>query len=705
MFALRPQGLSYPLGAIMRLSLLFSLTALAFVARADGPADNIPERVRPVPPAGAALPADVRSELTAGAAKLADEIETVRAELRGRFASLALLPDIEIFHKAVDWAVRHNEIFNPTNEAAAARTALARGLDRVRQLRAGQPQWISATGLVVRGYVSELDGSVQPYGLVVPAGYTPATAHRYRLDVWFHGRDEKLSELNFLAQRQRSAGEFVPPNTIVLHTYSRFCNGQKLAGEVDVFEALADVRRRYPIDDRRMVVRGFSLGGAACWQIAAHYPGLWAAAAPGAGFSETPEFLKVFQNEKIQPAWYEQVLWRQYNATDYALNFFNLPVVAYSGENDAQKQAADAMARAMAAENLTLTHVIGPGTRHSYHPGAKQEINRRIDVIADRGRDVVPKQVRFTTWTLHYNTCDWLTVDALDKHWERARVDAELADGNLVRVEAENVTALTISFPSGHSPFDPTKPVRVRINGREISAPRGPSDRSWQASFHEARGRWMPGAPPRDGLVKRHGLQGPIDDAFLSSFLVVRPTGKFASEKVAAWTAAELGRFTNEWRRHFRGDARVKDDTGVTTNDIERHNLILWGDVESNQLMARVKNDVPFAWGANAVTIGGHAFDAAHHVPVLVYPNPLNPERYVVWNSGFTFREYDYLNNARQVPKLPDWAVIDIDTPPSSRWPGKVVEAGFFGERWEYVKDSGQRLQAPRSSNRAGKLR
>ena len=69
-------------------------------------------------------------------------------------------------------------------------------------------------------------------------------------------------------------------------------------------------------------------------------------------------------------------------------------------------------------------------------------------------------------------------------------------------------------------------------------------------------------------------------------------------------------------------------------------------------------------------------------MPVLIYPNPLNPKRYVVLNSGFTFREYDYLNNARQVPKLPDFAFIDIDVPVSSRSPG-VVGAGFFNENWE----------------------
>ena len=67
----------------------------------------------------------------------------------------------------------------------------------------------------------------------------------------------------------------------------------------------------------------------------------------------------------------------------------------------------------------------------------------------------------------------------------------------------------------------------------------------------------------------------------------------------------------------------------------------------------------------------------------MIYPNPLNPNRYVVLNSGFTFREYDYLNNARQTPKLPDMAMIDISVPPNSRAPGRVAAAGFFDEWWK----------------------
>src|SRR5213076_22095 len=147
----------------------------------------------------------------------------------------------------------------------------------------------------------------------------------------------------------------------------------------------------------RIAMRGFSMGGAACWQFAVHHAGLWAAAAPGAGFSETADFLKVFQKEKVQPTWYEQKLWHLYDCTDYAVNLFNCPTVAYSGEIDGQKQAADMMAKALKAEGIELTHVIGAKTAHAYQPQAKEEINRRIDSIAAKGRNPVPGKVKFTT--------------------------------------------------------------------------------------------------------------------------------------------------------------------------------------------------------------------------------------------------------------------------------------------------------------------
>jgi dienelactone hydrolase len=403
-----------------RILAAFALLLTASLLLADGPGDNLPDKVRPIPPAGITVPEADRNELQAGVDALGKEIETLRGQLKGKAALLDLLPDVQIYHNAVRYALNHNEFFN-AKEIPVARTLLKQGMDRAKSLREGKAPWTTATGLVVRGYVSKIDGSVQPYGLVVPASYQPPTPHEFRLDVWFHGRGETLSELNFINARQSSPGEFTPVNTFVLHPYGRYCNANKFAGEIDLLEALAHVQAHYPIDEDRIAVRGFSMGGAACWQFAVHYASRWAAAAPGAGFSETPDFLKVFQNEEVKPTWYEKKLWHLYDCTDWAMNLYHCPTVAYSGENDRQKQAADMMAKALEAEGIKLVHIIGPQTGHSYHPDAKKEINRRIDSIMKMGRDQVPSDIRFTTWTLRYNQMHWVRVDGLEEHWERAR--------------------------------------------------------------------------------------------------------------------------------------------------------------------------------------------------------------------------------------------------------------------------------------------
>jgi len=661
------------------------LPIVVALARADGPADNLPAKVRPIPPKGIVLGEADRSELQAGLERLGKEIDATRRALEGRQDLLGLLPDVEVYESAVRTALAYDEFFN-IKEVPVAKKLLAEGLERARQLREGKAPWNTATGLVVRGYVSKIDGSVQPYGLVVPASYMAHSPHQFRLDVWCHGRGETLSEVNFLSGRQTSPGEFAPPNAFVLHPYGRYCNANKFAGEIDLFEAIEDIKKHYSIDESRLVIRGFSMGGAACWQFAVHYPSTWAAAAPGAGFSETPDFLKVFQNESVQPSWYEKKLWHLYDCTDYALNLFNCPTVAYSGERDRQKQAADMMAKALKSEGIELVHIIGAKAGHQYTSEAKAEINRRIDAIASIGRDPVPSEIHFTTWTLRYNRSSWIQIDGLEQHWEEARVDARLFEdtGDGPQITTKNVSALTLALAPGDCALDIRTAPQVDIDGNQIEAPKPLSDRSWTAHFQKVNNTWKVVASAEDGkLRKRHALQGPIDDAFMDSFLMVRPTGPALNEKAGKWTATEMKHAIDHWRRQFRGEARVKDDKDITESDIAAHHLILWGDPSSNVILAKIVEKLPVKWTKERVQFGDQGYDSGHHVPVLIYPNPLNPKRYVVLNSGFTFREYDYLNNARQVPKLPDFAVVDVDVPASARAPGGIVTAGFFTEDWK----------------------
>jgi len=650
---------------------LTSLLTFSVMAVAQPPGR---QPAKPVPPLGIEVPAMDRAELEAGLERL--------DAAAGPLKSNPLLPDVLIYREAVRYALKYNEFFSP-GEVAKAKTLLQEGEERARQLSQGHAPWTSATGLVVRGYISKIDRSVQPYGLVVPASYSPSAPHRWRLDTWFHGRGETLSEINFLADREKNPGEFTPRDTIMLHLYGRFCNASKLAGEVDLFEALDAVKRQYAIDENRILMRGFSMGGASAWHFGVHFAGLWAAVAPGAGFSETAEFLHLNLSGPNAPPKWEQQLFHMYDATDYAVNLYNTATVAYNGEIDPQKQAADAMERAMTEEGLRLIRIVGPQTPHRYHPDSKIQIEKMLDAIAGRGRDPYPLKVRFTTWTLAYNQMKWLTVDALDKHWERARLNAEITAGNSVNVETANVAAFTVEIWPGGCPLDLAAKATVTIDGQKLTAPGPMSDRSWTAHFRKSGAQWTLAATAvAAGLHKQHGLQGPVDDAFLDSFVFVSPSGEPLAPGTAKWVTAEERHAIAEWRRQFRGEAQVRQDTEISDADIASSNLILWGDPGSNRVLARIADRLPVKWTGDSVIAGNDRFPAATHAPILIYPNPLNPKKYVVLNSGFTFREFDYLNNARQIPKLPDYAVVDTTTPPDDRYPGKIVLAGFFDENW-----------------------
>ena len=106
----------------------------------------------------------------------------------------------------------------------------------------------------------------------------------------------------------------------MLQPYGRYTNASRFAGEVDGLEAIESVARAYPIDRDRMVMAGFSMGGASAWSYTVHYADRWVAAAPGAGFAETRVFLRGDLARQPQNA-VQQTLWHLYDATDYAAEY------------------------------------------------------------------------------------------------------------------------------------------------------------------------------------------------------------------------------------------------------------------------------------------------------------------------------------------------------------------------------------------------
>jgi predicted esterase len=606
--------------------------------------------------------AEERQQLDQGKKALAKRLEKLPAGDRA---------DAAVFLQAAEMADRL-ALYANKGQVAAVLRGLETGLQRSDALAKGERPWVDQPGRSLRGYVSRIDGSVQPYAIVLPAGFKPNTETEWRLDVVLHGRGP--TEVSFLQQNEPAPGSAgaKPPDQpfIELHPFGRGNNGWRWAGESDVFEALEQVRKQYRIDPNRIILRGFSMGGHGAWHIGVHYPHLWAAVSPGAGFSETRKYLKIAGEV---PA-YQEKSWHIYDAVDYALNLFNTPFIAYGGELDPQLQASLNMKAAAEKEGLSLNLIVGPKTEHRYHPDSLKEI---MGQLATHRRNPAPKQVKLTTWTLKYNQCAWLTIDALQEHYRRAVVTAD-ASGPGLTIKTENLTSLLLDpFPSGvreieidgqNQRVEPASAVRLEKRGQQ-----------WALRQKASSGRT--GHAPVTSLRKQHGLQGPIDDAFTSRFLVVRGTG--APWNLVHQTYADdvLKRFQEEWRFGFRGEVPVKDDRDVTAADWNNANVALLGDPGSNTVLARILDKLPIRWTRDSIRVGDRDFSAGC-VPVLIYPNPLNPERYVVINSGHTFGMTEIQgSNAHLYPRLPDWAVLK----PGGGSP-EVLAADYFDEGWKFKR-------------------
>lgn len=669
--------------------LFFSYALLSAIASADGPADNLDTDVRRIPPVGITLADETRDELL-------NRIEAIEKDIPKLPQSTATVDwwnDIRVITRGVRLTIEGSQ-FAKEQEVDQARKLLALADSRADELSLHfknskyVPTWTKQAGRIVLGHRSKLDDTVQPFSVTIPTSVVSDLKKPRRLDIWLHGRDENVSEVGFLFRRMTQDPQYAPADTIVLQPWGRYSNAFRFAGEVDVLEALAEVQRRYAIDPNRVAIRGFSMGGAGCWHLAVHHADRFFAANPGAGFCETLRFLSGFQGETLNPSDVQRKLWNLHDCPPVVLNLKNLPTVAYSGGQDRQKEAADIMVEAAREAGLRIPYIIHPESGHAIHADAKRDIEGLMNEYAKFGRAAIPSSVHWSTFTLKYSKAYWLELTRLEEHWRQAEIEASFNEKwDQLHVTTDNVRSFAVRIPANQTIPASTDEVQVVVDGRLVGMVKPASNRAMMVDLVQQDGEWHFDASSDDAkkslIEKRPGLQGPIDDAFMSRFIIVKPTGKSGSPLVDAWCERELEHAVEHWRRQFRGDAIVKDDTDIDADDAKSANLICFGTPACNRYLQRCAEGLKVKWTGEAVVLGNESFDAATTAPILIQPNPLAPHRYLVLNSGFTYREYDYLNNARQTPKLGDWAFIDAESPMTSRGPGKILAEGFFDESWQ----------------------
>ncbi len=604
-----------------------------------------------------------------------DKLDGMIHQLRASRADDGLLADVEIYAEAARWKMTYPEEFFRQQSVADTLAVLDKGLERAAQLREGKSAWTSQKGRVVRGFRSALDGSVQPVRVTVPDEYDGNRG--FPLDVAQHGRFTRLYEVETLNSWDGAEIDYLA-GTVQIDLFGRGKNTYHWPGEADIFEAIAFAQKAYKIDPERMTLRGFSMGGAGVWHTSLHFPDLWAAVEVGAG-DNTSHRIPILNT--LPP--YQQAMCKIFdNMYEWALNAYDLPFASYVGENDRSLVKHNSAKEELIREGIqfegdpfslkatnapSILFLIGPKTGHDMHPESRKTLNAFLYDRIKMGRQI-PDRIRFVTYTTRYNRAYWVTIDGLAKHYERAEVDAKRSgDRSQYDVTTRNVARLVLAQTN--------RATSVTIEGQKLPVKPEP-----EMTFEKSNGRWKLARGGEKGLRKKHGLQGPIDDAFLEPFLVVRPTDTPWNVAVNDQALRILHRFDRQYTLAYRGHIRIKDDKEVMAEDFTKYHVVLFGDPGSNRWIAKVNGKLPpLHWTKQTVRLGSKSFPAAESVPALIYPNPLSPNHYVVINSGLTAAWVDWAGDF-PTPRYGDFAIFKVQ--PGSDDP-EAVYAGLFDEFWK----------------------
>ena len=665
-------------------TIAFSLCFQAAIAQTPVPTATPTPAPRATQGKGAATPSPIQAkpeELTKIKEKTG-QIEALVKDLKAQRAKPEWVTDVEVYAHAGRMLLEYPDMFGNQAAIEHAFTTLEQGIERGKQLQAGQPLWNEGKKQI-HAYTSEIDGAVLPYGVTLPENYDPNKPTR--LYVWLHGRQNNTTETEFIYGFLNRKGAGNPPvadqGQIQLDCFGRVNGaGWHWAGERDVFESIAAVKKRFNIDDKRIMLRGFSQGGMGAWHISLHHPDRFAAAEIGAGTVSRTTQMRPDLTEYQRST---QRIWE--NISEWALNIHNLPLAGHDGENDPGQLESSLRARAqlekegypslgdpdyLRSQGAPGLWMVSKATGHGTSPLVRQRLDAFLKEHGDKGQSS-PDHIRFLTYTTRYNRSYWVSLEGLEKHYERAEVDARRSDGGAsYEIKTRNLSRLLVR--------ETANARKIHIDGQTLtvkSAPEITLDRNGATWKVVKNG-------PASGLHKMHALQGPIDDAFLDPFLMVRPTGTPWNEEVNQQALRTMARFDRMWGKFFRGHPFVKDDKDVTEADLAKYHVVLFGDPGSNKWISKMNGKLPLKWTKQNVALGGQTFPSSEHYPAMIYPNPLNPSKYVVLNTGLTIEDRGY-NGDYGTPLWGDYAIVKVK--PEAAVPDLIM-GGLFDENWQLQK-------------------
>jgi dienelactone hydrolase len=423
-----------------------------------------------------------------------------------------------------------------------------------------------ASGPQVLSFHSLVDGTDQPYAIYIPKNFDEKKSYPFVVMLHGAGSNHRLAlrrvfgKSNNKGENDADASLYFPEwedvPYIVAAPLARGTMGYQGVAESDVWDMIADVKRRFKVDEDRTYLTGLSMGGGGTLWIGLTRPDFWAAIAP------------------VCPAPPE-------GTAAYLPNAYHIPARFFHGDADPTVPIASVnkWVEDFKKVGAKVEYDVYPGVLHDSWVPAYAD-GQVFKWFSNFKRNPNPDKVIFSSASLKHNKAFWIELTGLEPG-KTGNVEAIAIGNGKFKVKSEGVESFRIlpgvAWKNGQK-------INVEWNGKSINTSVGEEI----------------GTVPSGALRKTSTLTGPMDDISSGRHIYVYGTlDKPSQEELerrrkVAEVAADWSFYRGEFLGRVMVFPRVLPDFALSPKDLENSDLILFGTDKTNKVIADIKDTLPF---------------------------------------------------------------------------------------------------------------
>lgn len=470
---------------------------------------------------------------------------------------------------------------------------------------------VRPNGFVRLAYRDEIDNTPQFCRAYLPLEYNPDKKWPLVINLHgYNGANPVYIKWWSIDQRHIDLVDKYP--VIDIEPHGRGNTSYNGIGELDVLKCIELAKELFNVDEDRIYLKGESMGGGGTWNVGTRNPGLFAAIAPVYGGWDYHVSMTENQIEKLSER--ERFINERNSNYAQADALLTTPVFVSHGDIDL---AVDVKHSRYAVKMLQRW---GYDIRYHELPGYGHEgmpyIDQLMPWFLKQERIANPNKVRVRSGYLKSASAHWVKVLQRENPYSFIEAEAEILINNTIRLSTKNVLDIELS-PSSKL-IDPAKPVKVIWNVSDIR-----ETRIINGKLSLRAENYTPSQ-----IFKSPKTEGPVSELTTTPFAVVIGTISDDSLMVKLCRQKAMD-FVRGWKEWQKFEPRIFNDNELADEDMKKYSLILYGDSKANLITKKLGNKIPLKISENEIEIAGKSFAVENACVQMIYPHPLNSERYV----------------------------------------------------------------------------